>query len=370
MEHRPGGPPRPRRLRHRIFRRHRDELDVFHRTLQHRRQRSRRTAARRLTRMRRHQEKRHQHQRRRSTRPAAPTRTAAAAATPQRPRTTSAKSARKCRRPFPRSPERPARPGPGGAGDAAGIPAPAILLRSTTPRIDLRRMRRDPGLLVPLLSSAGGKPQPLRAKYSPHSARARPILHPESCKPLRTSWPGPVPSPGPNLPPPAASRTSWSSGAPAMPPACWLRRTGRRYMRLDSAVEGYARLSPSIRREFLTYTLVGLAGQEERSRRPRRRTRTKHRRHLARKTRPRPRKPLHGPRRPPRRAAHPAKRRLHDCRRHHLPDGPSRAPPRKKFRPDGARLRPRHHHRRHRHASPNPCAKPSTTPSTARSTIS
>ena len=37
-----------------------------------------------------------------------------------------------------------------------------------------------------------------------------------------------------------------------------LRRTGRRYLRLDSAVAGYARLSPSIRREFLTYTLVGL----------------------------------------------------------------------------------------------------------------
>jgi hypothetical protein len=40
------------------------------------------------------------------------------------------------------------------------------------------------------------------------------------------------------------------------------RRAGHRYLRLDSAVEGYARLSPSIRREFLTYTLVGLAGQE------------------------------------------------------------------------------------------------------------
>jgi hypothetical protein len=45
-------------------------------------------------------------------------------------------------------------------------------------------------------------------------------------------------------------------------PSLRLRRTGRRYMRLDSAVEGYARLSPSIRREFLTYTLAGLAGQE------------------------------------------------------------------------------------------------------------
>ncbi len=31
-----------------------------------------------------------------------------------------------------------------------------------------------------------------------------------------------------------------------------------RYLRLDASVPGYARLSPSIRREFLTYTLVGL----------------------------------------------------------------------------------------------------------------
>ncbi|MGD9782487.1 MAG: hypothetical protein AB7V14_10095 [Kiritimatiellia bacterium] len=44
-------------------------------------------------------------------------------------------------------------------------------------------------------------------------------------------------------------------------PGIVLRRTGRRYMRLDSAVGGYARLSPSIRREFLTYTLVGLEPQ-------------------------------------------------------------------------------------------------------------
>ncbi len=33
---------------------------------------------------------------------------------------------------------------------------------------------------------------------------------------------------------------------------------GRRFLRLDRVVQGYARLSPSIRREFLTYTLVGL----------------------------------------------------------------------------------------------------------------
>lgn len=44
-------------------------------------------------------------------------------------------------------------------------------------------------------------------------------------------------------------------------PGLVLRPTGRRYMRLDSAVDGYARLSPSIRREFLTYTLVGLDSQ-------------------------------------------------------------------------------------------------------------
>ena len=44
-------------------------------------------------------------------------------------------------------------------------------------------------------------------------------------------------------------------------PGLVLRCTGRRYMRLDSAVAGYARLSPYIRREFLTYTLVGLEPQ-------------------------------------------------------------------------------------------------------------
>jgi hypothetical protein len=42
-----------------------------------------------------------------------------------------------------------------------------------------------------------------------------------------------------------------------------MRRVGCRYLRLDKMVEGHARLSPSIRREFLTYTVVGLAGQED-----------------------------------------------------------------------------------------------------------
>lgn len=46
-------------------------------------------------------------------------------------------------------------------------------------------------------------------------------------------------------------------------PGVVMRRVGRRYLRLDKTVEGYARLSPSIRREFLTYTVVGLAGQED-----------------------------------------------------------------------------------------------------------
>ena len=36
---------------------------------------------------------------------------------------------------------------------------------------------------------------------------------------------------------------------------------GKRFVRLDRAVEGFARLSPSIRREFLTYTILGLEGQ-------------------------------------------------------------------------------------------------------------
>jgi hypothetical protein len=38
---------------------------------------------------------------------------------------------------------------------------------------------------------------------------------------------------------------------------------GKRYLRLDKNVQGYARLSPSIRREFLTYTVIGL--EEQRS---------------------------------------------------------------------------------------------------------
>lgn len=36
---------------------------------------------------------------------------------------------------------------------------------------------------------------------------------------------------------------------------------GTRYVRIDRAVKGYARLSPSIRREFLTYTVLGVTGQ-------------------------------------------------------------------------------------------------------------
>ncbi|MBW1721460.1 MAG: hypothetical protein JRH13_05360 [Deltaproteobacteria bacterium] len=39
-----------------------------------------------------------------------------------------------------------------------------------------------------------------------------------------------------------------------------VRNVGTRYLRLDSRIEGYARLSPSILREFLTYSVVGLPG--------------------------------------------------------------------------------------------------------------
>lgn len=42
-----------------------------------------------------------------------------------------------------------------------------------------------------------------------------------------------------------------------------VRRVGRRYLRLDQRVEGYARLSPSILREFLTYTVVGLVSDPQ-----------------------------------------------------------------------------------------------------------
>jgi hypothetical protein len=42
-----------------------------------------------------------------------------------------------------------------------------------------------------------------------------------------------------------------------------VERVGRRYLRLDRKVDGYARLSPSILREFLTYCVVGLTGEPE-----------------------------------------------------------------------------------------------------------
>ncbi|MEW6440592.1 MAG: hypothetical protein AB1640_06590 [bacterium] len=41
-----------------------------------------------------------------------------------------------------------------------------------------------------------------------------------------------------------------------------VRVVGTRYLRLDQRVDGFARLSPSILREFLTYSVVGLAGDE------------------------------------------------------------------------------------------------------------
>ncbi len=42
-----------------------------------------------------------------------------------------------------------------------------------------------------------------------------------------------------------------------------IRTLGRQYLRLDSQVEGYARLSPSILREFFTYSVMGLVGEPE-----------------------------------------------------------------------------------------------------------
>jgi hypothetical protein len=46
-------------------------------------------------------------------------------------------------------------------------------------------------------------------------------------------------------------------------PSIQLKTACRRFLRLDRNVQGYARLSPSIRREFLTYTFVGLNGQTD-----------------------------------------------------------------------------------------------------------
>ena len=62
----------------------------------------------------------------------------------------------------------------------------------------------------------------------------------------------------------AEIREAVGSDALAVWKACRLspglahRRVGRRYLRIDRRVDGYARLSPSILREFLTYTVVGL----------------------------------------------------------------------------------------------------------------
>ena len=46
-------------------------------------------------------------------------------------------------------------------------------------------------------------------------------------------------------------------------PSVELETAGRRFLRLDRNVQGYARLSPSIRREFLTYTFAGLESQSD-----------------------------------------------------------------------------------------------------------
>jgi len=42
-----------------------------------------------------------------------------------------------------------------------------------------------------------------------------------------------------------------------------IRTIGRRYLRLDRRIEGFARLSPSILREFLTYSAIGLTVDHE-----------------------------------------------------------------------------------------------------------
>ena len=46
-------------------------------------------------------------------------------------------------------------------------------------------------------------------------------------------------------------------------PGIITRRAGRRYLRFDRSVDGHVRLSPSIRREFLTYSVIGLPSQRD-----------------------------------------------------------------------------------------------------------
>jgi hypothetical protein len=46
-------------------------------------------------------------------------------------------------------------------------------------------------------------------------------------------------------------------------PSLKVQTTGTRYLRLDKRVEGYARLSPSIMREFLTYSVIGRSDDPE-----------------------------------------------------------------------------------------------------------
>ncbi|MCF8145234.1 MAG: hypothetical protein K9N21_15065 [Deltaproteobacteria bacterium] len=46
-------------------------------------------------------------------------------------------------------------------------------------------------------------------------------------------------------------------------PDLFIRTIGPRYLRLDRRIEGFARLSPSILREFLTYSVIGLAGEPD-----------------------------------------------------------------------------------------------------------
>jgi hypothetical protein len=49
----------------------------------------------------------------------------------------------------------------------------------------------------------------------------------------------------------------------ALTPGIRSECVGKRYLRLDRNIDGYARLSPSIRREFLTYTVIGREDQSE-----------------------------------------------------------------------------------------------------------
>ena len=225
-------------LRRGIIQRHRDELDIFHGTLQQRRQRHRRGPAVDGRACAAISKNGGDHQGRTSTSPAAPTRTAAAATAPRPPRTTGRKGRVDAwRRP------RDHREGQPDHRPAAGRPRRPLHV----PQFFLDPVIHEPisrATTLPsftLRSRLAARPKRCRAENSPHSAPARPILarHVSYCgHPRRTG-----PLTGAELAAAGGFTDILELWRDCHASGLVLRRTGRRYMRLDSAVD---RLCPPV----------------------------------------------------------------------------------------------------------------------------